>query len=232
MLDCEARALLASEGWLSRCPDSFRQVMLDLAVVARFQSGQSLIVAGDPPGGLFGIASGTFELTPSAAMPDLMPIYHGGAGDWLGEGSVITGSERRATVTAMVPVVALHVELARLREQLAARPDWWRWIALLSSLVVDKATMIGADLAIRSGSARCIAVMLRTAGCRHVGPAPGVDVTAPVTHVSLAGMANVSRAYVSRLLAELGHAGLVRTGYRGIRLLDVPSLRRRLDSDI
>jgi CRP-like cAMP-binding protein len=109
---------------------------------------------------------------------------------------------------------------------LAENPLWWRCIALHVCEAMDTASQIATDMLIPDSRRRCIAALLRIAGCRNVGTAPA---KAAMTRDELAGMANLSRQTIGPILRDLAAAGLVEVGYRVIVLHDPAGLRAAVD---
>lgn len=56
MMIADARALLLKSGWLAAMPDEFRTALLSICERKRFDADDTVYLAGDPPGGIYGIA--------------------------------------------------------------------------------------------------------------------------------------------------------------------------------
>lgn len=226
----KAHRLLAENGWLSAVPDAFRDAILRLCELKKFKAGDTIYLAGDPPGGIYGICDGALGMT-SALGSAMSPVVHvGQPGAWTGMGPLLTGQTRRATMQAMTPLLLAHVPLCPLQRLLTESPHWWLHIAQGLLMEFDTVTVAANDLMIRSTTRRCAATLLRVANCRRQDPSSR-HVVVPISQVTLAEMANLSRSAISPILSQFSRQGLTRLEYRAITLLDVPGLRAIADYD-
>jgi CRP-like cAMP-binding protein len=226
-----AHRLLAENGWLAAMPKAFRDAMLRLCELQEFNAGDTIYLAGKPPGGIYGICDGALGMT-SAFGSAMSPIAHvGRPGAWTGVGPLLTGQPRRATMRAMTPLLLAHVPLRPLQQLLGENPHWWLHIAQGLLMEFDTVTGVANDLLIRSATRRCAATLLRVANCRRQDPPSSRPVVAPISQATLAEMTNLSRSAVSPILSQFSRKGLTRPEYRTITLLDVPGLRAIADDD-
>ncbi len=223
-----ARGLMAEHGWLSRVPESFREAMLGRCVLQTFAQGATIYASGDPPGGMYGVVSGSVsvDITQGARGPYFAHFML--PGDWFGEGPVISGGPRIAGFTATRDSVFLYAPLSAIQDILRDQPESWRIIATLVVRKLEIALWAVDDLMIPDGFKRLIAVLLRVGGCRGATP-PTVVFPAHVSQQNLAAMANVSRRTAIRILRKLEEAGHIEQSYRHIRILEPSALRRMLE---
>jgi CRP/FNR family transcriptional regulator, cyclic AMP receptor protein len=227
----QARRVLTENGWLASMPADFRSALLDICQWQPFKAGETIYLAGDPPGGIYGICNGALGMT-SALGSALSPVAHlGQPGSWTGLGPLLTGQPRRATIQAITPVLLGYVPLQPLQAMLNEHPQWWLHIAQELLMEFDTVSMIANDLLLRSASSRCAAALLRVANCRRKDPSAGTVVTAPITQSMLAEMTNLSRSRIIPILSEFNQRKLIKSEYRVIWLLDVPGLRAIADAD-
>jgi CRP-like cAMP-binding protein len=231
MNTAQARRRLSDHGWLAAMPQEFRLALLDRCEWQPFKAGETIYLAGDSPGGIYGVCEGALAMTSGLGAP-LSPVAHvGGPGTWTGFGPLLTGQPRRGTLQALTPLLAAHVPLRPLQILLQDHPEWWRHVAQEMLMEFDTATTVIGDLLTRSGPRRCAATLLRVAGCRRHDTHAGGPVQTQVSQQMLAEMANLSRSRVSPILADFSKRGLTRLEYRTIWLLDVPALRAIADAD-
>lgn len=227
----QARRVLTENGWLASMPADFRSALLDLCQWQPFKAGETIYLAGDPPGGIYGICKGALGMT-SALGSALSPVAHlGQPGTWTGLGPLLTGQPRRATMQAITPLLLGYVPLRPLQAMLNEHPQWWLHIAQELLMEFDTVSMVANDLLIRSATRRCAATLLRVANFRRQDPQTGTVVTAPITQSMLAEMTNLSRSHVIPILSEFNQRKLIKSEYREIWLLDVPGLRAIADGD-
>lgn len=222
----DARLQVQAMGWLAATPLEFRTAMLERIVWQRVAPHVVLTHGGDTEGGLVGVVTGSIDII-SAIGPSDSPVAHiARAPFWFGElpavghrSRIITVSTRSACDVALVPQAAIDAIMA-------TRPEWWRLLGMLSLEGITLVTQIATDLLIRDSRRRCVAVLLRIAGCRKVGDGP---CDAGVNQDELAGMANVSRQTSGMILRALENEGALKLGYRTITILAPAILREIVD---
>lgn len=219
----EPRNFMANTGWLSMISVEFRDSILERCTICDLKRGDVIYRAGDPPGGLWGLVSGSIVVTVST--PETGPaLAHMTPGFWFGEGTVIRPTTRKVGAYATKPSTLLHIHRNRLMELLDGEPASWRWIALLSDMSVALAMAVVCDLQIRNPMSRTAATLLRMTD--HFGGAfpAAISNEISIRQEMLADAANQSRVIVSQHLNEFARLGAIDIGYRKITILD----RKRL----
>lgn len=227
-----AREKLLRNGWLSMMPPEFSAALLDICVWKSFSENAPLYLAGDPPGGIYGIVEGTISITLGLGRADSPPVNFGKAVVWTGLGPLLSGQPRRATIMCTERVFAAYAPLPRLRALLSAQPGWWMHMAQELLIEFDLAASIANDLLIRSARRRCAAMLLRLGDCRFAPPQGGTIAEAHVTQEALAELCNLSRSSISLILKTMLDGGQISASYRTVRLLDYEALRLIADSDL
>jgi len=230
MSSAEDRRVLGERGWLAAVPADFRTALLDVCKWRRLESGQSLYVAGDAPGGIFGIASGALLMSSAMAAPGSPPNRLGTVGEWSGFGPLMAQEPRRGTIVAAVPSVVGTVALSAVMALLGEHPHWWRCFGHGLLLELDTVSGMAVDLQINDTAQRCAAILLHSAGSRYGTNASATEPVVWMSQQNIAVMANVSRSTLSKVLARFTKSAMVELEYRSIRLLDVPRLRRLADN--
>ncbi len=231
LMDCAARRrVLGERGWLATSPADFRTALLDICRWRQIDAGQNVYVAGDPPGGIFGVAAGALLMSSGLAAPGAPPNRLGAVGDWSGFGPLMAQEPRRGTIVAAVPSTIGIAPLSAVTALLGEHPHWWRHFGHGLLLEFDAVASIVVDLQMRDSAQRCAAILLHCAGCRHGPPPQGVETAVWTSQQNVADLANVSRSTLSKALTQFVEHGLVKLDYRSIRLLDVPRLRQLADS--
>ena len=101
MLTVEAaRKIAIDHGWLSQTPPSFQRMVLNRCRLQRFESEQSIYMAGDPPGGMYGLVSGGVGISIAPGEQGPYFAHLGRPGTWFGEASAILRQPRRVGLTA------------------------------------------------------------------------------------------------------------------------------------
>lgn len=218
----QAENLFRTSGWLSRTASDFQDALLSDCHWQWFAAGEAISHGGDTSGGIFGLARGSIAIISALGAADVPILHITGAPFWYGANPLLDNAPRIVTVVArsrsLVARVPRHILAALLDES----PGRWRFIAQQMADIGILTMVIATDLLIRDSRRRCIAVLLRVAGCRT-----GEEVTAiaAVSQDDLAAMANLTRQTVGPILNELAAAGLVTVGYRSIVLHDAQTLR-------
>jgi CRP-like cAMP-binding protein len=151
-----------------------------------------------------------------------------GPGALLGEFSAIDREPRSATVTAIEPIVALHVPLAAFETYLQSHG---RVAVLLIRSVIAKlrdADRKRIEFGAHDTTGRVAARLVEMAE-RFGQPVPdgGVKIGLPFSQDELAGWTGASREAVSKALGVLRSAGEIRTGRMTVVVRDLEALRRR-----
>ncbi|HLO65570.1 MAG TPA: mechanosensitive ion channel family protein [Holophaga sp.] len=98
-------------------------------VLRRAVPGEGIIREGDPGETLFMVMAGTLHVVKVAERTEPFTglywdvVAELGPGDWFGEGSLLTGSPRSATIVAAAPCELVEVPKAALERCLQGRPE-------------------------------------------------------------------------------------------------------------
>jgi len=219
-----SRRALSERGWLAISPTDFRDAVLDVCRWRSLSAGEGLYLAGDAPGGIFGIASGAVLMSHYQAPPGALPNRLVGVGEWSGFGPLMSQEPRRGSVQAAVKTIVAIAPLSAITALLDGHPLWWRHFGHGLLREFDSVASMTVDLQLQSSAQRCAAILLHGAGCRHAPPSPGTDPVVWTSQQIIAALANMSRSTLAKTLARLAERDLLKLEYRSIRLLDVPGL--------
>jgi CRP-like cAMP-binding protein len=225
-----ARDVLMQQGWLSLMPAEFAASLMSLSVWRYYAANEPIYAAGDPPGGIYGIAAGSVAFTAAMGSPASPVLHVGRAVSWTGVGPLLSGQPRRASLVAVAPVCAAYVPLRSLRSMLDANPAWWKHIAQELLMEFDTVTTAASDATIPSSTRRCAATLLRLADSRF-DRSPSRDPSIQLSQEQIGRMMNLSRSSTSTVLARLADQGLIKLGFRAIELVDIDGLRAVADGD-
>lgn len=210
-------------GWLARVPEGFRAEVLRRSILMHFSAGETIYRVGDPPGGLFGLVSGTMSINMAVAgaLPRLVML--GIPGHWTGEGGFLTRTPRRIELRAVVETTVFHLPI-EVMDQMAARDiDVVHHIATLLVVSVEFLMRMVHDLQKPDVDRRVASVLHRTS---WIGEVP-----IPLSQAELGVMANASRKQVNATLKRFTEAGWLEHSYRTITVTDVVALRRFAEGD-
>ncbi|WP_328972760.1 Crp/Fnr family transcriptional regulator [Streptomyces sp. NBC_00239] len=216
-----------------------RQVLFENGTRLAFPVRQVLLREHEPTAHVLVLLTGWTKVTSAAANGYEALLALRGAGDLVGEGAVLSGRPRGATVTALSQVEALAVEAEVFRRLLIERPDLARKLMALTAdrmRAGDRRRVQYAALSVQERLARLLLELTR--GPREEGspgdprgnlqgdPEDGVPLTPALTQSELAGSVGASREAVARLLKGLRERGVVRTGRRGLVVVRPDVLRK------
>lgn len=220
---------LLESPWLRECSPDFCTALLDRAIIRHSPAGARLFHAGDEGGGLFGVASGTVEISLNLPHPDTPIVHLAHAGYWAGYRPLV-GRARLLGVVARSDVVWALLPQHAARDMLAGTPEWWRFIARLVDDNAEIAAGTIADLTRQDSRLRAIAALLRLAGCRYRDPPEGQAIELRLSQTELAAMAVMSRNTLNSIMRELVEARLVAVGYRSLLIRSPGRLRALLEA--
>jgi len=223
-----ARKIVIANGWLSQTPPEFQRVVLDRCRLQGFKAGQPIYMAGDPPGGMYGLVSGGLSISIAPGERGPYFAHLGRPGTWFGEASAILRQPRRVGLTATRGAEMLYLPIEKIDEIVAKDSNAWRLFALVTVNHLEMAIGACDDLMLRDHVKRCIATVLRLGGCRNASPVSGAPVEIDARQDEIATLANVARATAGLVLRELEAKGLIENGYRRILILEPDALRSML----
>ena len=185
-----------------------------------YAPGQLIYLQGTEAQEFYYILSGTVRCFISSAEGDerILTLHHGG--ELIGEAAFFDRQPRVSSAVAVTQCALVAVDRRRLEEVFALHPDLAvsmleylaRTVRLLSAHV--DGTFLRADQRV----ARYLLSL-----------SPGTDGELRCTHEEIGSSVGVSRVTVSRVLGELERQGLLKTGYRTVRLLDPDALEKLVE---
>lgn len=202
-------------GWLADLPESLREALLSSAMLRDRAVGEALYLQGEPPGSLFGLASGSLGVTASlgAFAPRLVHVAR--PGWWVGEASLVSRTLTRVEIIARAPSTVFVVTTTAIAELARTTPEIWRYLGLLTISHMDDALQLAGCALAPDVRDRVIATLQRL-----VRPAvpDGGPVDLRITQGELAEMAGLSRNPVGPVLRQLEEAGEIICSRRCIRV--------------
>lgn len=216
MRESLAEIALQKAGWLADQPDWLRDCLLASARLRSFRRGEYAFHVDDEPGGIFGVAEGSFGvLVPSGGEVAICHLMRAGA--WFGGGPILTAGRRTLSFRAVEASQALFVSLAELQAIGARQPELYRRLGALSEHIMNSiAARVVGDLLIPSGEQRIAAVLARLAG----QPPAAI----PLSQQVIGQISNSSRDRVNRTLRRFEESGWVELGYQAVLVTDLAAL--------
>ena len=196
-----------------------------VAVPRTFPAATRVFHEGDHSDACYIVRSGSFRVTREHSDGRAITLATLGPGDIFGELAMLDGEVRSASVEALVDGELLALPAGEVRALLARHPEIT--VKLVAALVRRLRT---ANERISRQSFQTVpsrvAGVLEPARRRGVAErrGDGGEVTIRMNQADLAQLAGTSRESVSRFLADLERAGIVRPGRGRVTVLDPPKL--------
>jgi CRP/FNR family cyclic AMP-dependent transcriptional regulator len=205
------------EGELER----FSQV----AVPRSFPAGTRVFHEGDSSDACYIVSEGSFRVTREHSDGRAITLATLGPGEIFGELAMLDGDRRSASAESITDGTLLALPANDVRSLLARNPE----IALkLVAGLVRRLRAANARLSRQSFQtvpSRVAGILLQLSRDGQDGEGEPNEVTIRMNQTDLAQLAGTSRESVSRFLAELERAGVVRSGRGRVTVLQPGKLR-------
>ncbi|MGY9047466.1 MAG: Crp/Fnr family transcriptional regulator [Rhodobacterales bacterium] len=214
-----------STGWLGERSGDFQSALRAEVQLQSYARGEFTYHIGDDPGGIYGLAEGSFGVYASSESAGIVlgHIYRPGA--WFGQGPMTWGKPRYLSFRALEPSRVLSLSLQavdRIRRRL---PNAQREFMSLTEYNQETMSRTVSDLLIRRSDLRIASVLLRILDDRSASGKQTQRTRGQMTQTELSEMANVSRHTANSVLKRFEAEGWVEIGYSWIDLRDADALR-------
>ena len=220
-------AELADIPWLPALDREERAAAIKDLKVVQIAAGELLCRVGRPVTYWFGVIDGFLKMSNDSERG--LPIIFTGLppGGWFGEGTVIKREVYRYNIQAVRTSVAAGLSVATFHWLLERSIPFNRFI--IQQLNERLGQFIGARETDRLTDADT-RVARSLAALFHPVLYPGVGEVLRITQQELGYLIGLSRQRVNEALQSLQNQGLILIEYGGLRVLDLPGLRRNLGS--
>jgi CRP/FNR family transcriptional regulator, cyclic AMP receptor protein len=215
--------LLKSVALFSDLEEAELERFSHVAVPRSFPAGTRVFHEGDNSDACYIVKEGSFRVTREHTDGRAITLATLGPGEIFGELAMLDGDQRSASAEALTDGELLALPAGDVRSLLGRHPE----IAL--KLVA------GLVRRLRAANVRLTKQSFQTVPSRVAGILAQLsrenkdngsgEVTIRMNQTDLAQLAGTSRESVSRFLAELERAGVVRSGRGRVTVLDPPKLR-------
>ena len=194
-----------------------------VAVPRSFPPGTRVFHEGDHSDACYIVRSGDFRVTREHPDGRAITLANLGRGDIFGELAMLDGEVRSASVEALSDGELLALPAADVRALLARHPGIT--VKLVAALVrrLRAANERIARQSFQTVPSR-VAGVLSQLVAEETPVSDGGAITIRMNQADLAQLAGTSRESVSRFLAELERAGVVRCGRGRVTVLEAPKL--------
>jgi CRP-like cAMP-binding protein len=206
---------LSKTGWLAEQPADFRERMAALGRWRTYAAGESLYDHGDEANAVFGLEDGLLDIAIPISDDEMVNLHRAHPGFWIGDSALLSGSTRTISVTAHADSLVFAIPARALKRHLAEHPEDMTNFYRLNHANVTLTLQTLAEIVALPPRARFARMLLRLASA---------DGLVQATQTELGGMIGMSRAAFRRAFSSLIDAGIVRTEYGKVRILDRPAL--------
>ena len=194
-----------------------------VAVPRSFPAGTRVFHEGDSSDACYIVKEGSFRVTREHSDGRAITLATLGPGEIFGELAMLDGDSRSASAEALTDGELLALPANDVRSLLARHPEIA--LKLVAGLVrrLRAANVRLSRQSFQTVPSRVAGILAQLS--RENGSVNGEEVTIRMNQTDLAQLAGTSRESVSRFLAELERAGVVRSGRGRVTVLDPPKLR-------
>lgn len=139
----DATSALRASALFQGFTDTGISILAGICIPKTYPSGTPVFVENMLSEALVIIGSGTVRLTTRGPNGQEMPVGEVGAGDFLGELSLVNTSQRMCTATAATQVVAFELRQADFQKLMATKPQ--ACVKLLMSICSQFAEKVAAN---------------------------------------------------------------------------------------
>jgi CRP/FNR family transcriptional regulator len=195
-----------------------------VAVPRTFPAGTRVFHEGDHSDACYIVRGGSFRVTREHSDGRAITLATLGPGDIFGELAMLDGEVRSASVEALADGELLALPAGEVRALLARHPDIT--VKLVAALVrrLRAANERISRQSFQTVPSRVAGVLSQLVAEEAPGSDPG-EVTIRMNQADLAQLAGTSRESVSRFLADLERAGVVRPGRGRVTVIAPAKLR-------
>lgn len=191
-----------------------------VAVPRSFPAATRVFHEGDHSDACYIVRSGSFRVTREHPDGRAITLATLGTGDIFGELAMLDGEVRSASVEALTDGELLALPAGEVRALLARQPDIT--VKLIGALVrrLREANERISRQSFQTVPSRVAGVLLQLVADEGPQISDGTEVTIRMNQADLAQLAGTSRESVSRFLADLERAGVVRPGRGRVTVLN------------
>lgn len=195
-----------------------------VAVPRSFPAATRVFHEGDNSDACYIVKSGTFRVTREHSDGRAITLATLGPGEIFGELAMLDGDQRSASAEALSDGELLALPAGDVRALLSRHPEIA--LKLVAGLVrrLRAANVRLSRQSFQTVPSRVAGILAQLSREAQDGNG-GIEVTLHMNQTDLAQLAGTSRESVSRFLAELERAGVVRSGRGRVTVVDPPKLR-------
>lgn len=216
-----ALEILAVQGWFSERSPKTRARLGAIAKLRSFAKNDRVYLAGDKPNGVFGLISGSLNLSVPRADGEDYTVHRAGTGFWFGDLALFSKGTRLVSIHAAEPTLMVQLPVHDLRKLVEVDPGLYADFYAVTYENFRTAFQIISNLAMPSADKRVADRLLLELKTR--GDAQG---WIPLSQSELASLAAVSVPTLKRVMRRFADALLINHRYARIQVLNREALAR------
>ena len=222
----QALQVVGEQGWFSQRSPETRKRLARIAKLRHFAKDDLVFLAGDPPNGMFGLVSGSFNISIPRADGEDYTVHRAATGFWIGDLALFAEGARLVSIRAAEPTVMVHLPPQELRGLVTRHPALYADFYALTYENFRVAFQIISNLAISSSDKRLADRLL----LEHEGRGDK-DGWISLSQSELASLTAISLPTLQRVLRRFTAEGLINQRYARIQVLDCEALERLCRED-
>lgn len=217
-------SIFARSPLLARIAEEDLRALLKVAEERRFAAGQVLFQRGDPGDGVYAIVSGRVKVFLEGADGSEAVLAMRGAGEVIGEQSLLDGLERSASAAAHDAVTAVRIGTEQFQAWLLEHPRAARALLVELSRRLRESTDQVAELSLLGVDARIARRLQQQFAEQSRGGVLAAGAQLRMSQSDLALLVGVTRESVNKHLARLKANGVLSIEPGRMVLLDPAAL--------
>ena len=212
---------LEEQGWFSQRSEATRAKLGAIAKLRNFSKNELVYLAGDAPNGVFGLVSGSLNVSFPQADGHDYTMHRAGRCFWVGDLALFSEGPRLVSVRAAEPTQMVQLPAKELARLVRDDPQLYADFYALTYENFRTAFQIIVNLAIVSTEKRVADRLLLEAERRGDG-----EGWISLSQSELAKLVAISVPTLQRVLRRFASAGLVTSRYARIQVIDRAALVR------
>ncbi len=212
---------LERRGWFSQRSKESRATLSAIAKLRRFAKDESVYLAGDAPNGVFGLVSGSLNISFPRGDGEDYTLHRAGSGFWAGDLALFSGVARLVSVRAAEPTMMVQLPAPELNRLVRDDPRLYADFYALTYENFQTALRIIANLAMTSADKRVADRLLLEVKSRG-----DMDGWISLSQMELAKLVAVSLPTLQRVMRRFADVGCVKKSYARIQVIDRDALVR------
>jgi CRP-like cAMP-binding protein len=206
---------LRTRGWFAQRSPHVRARLSAIARLRNFARDELVYLAGDQPNGVFGLVSGSLNISYPRGDGEDYTVHRAGSGFWIGDAAMLAKGVRLVSVRAAEPTTMIQLPIRELARLVRDDPRLYADFYALTYENFRTTLQIVTNLAIASADKRVADRLLVETEARG-----DHNEWISVSQADLAKLLAISVPTLQRVMRRLVSAGLVKHEYARIQVTD------------